>query len=152
MQPSAERLCALLEPTVTGMGYELLGIEVHGSGRRSVVRIYIDSENGIGLEDCERVSRQVSGLLEVEDPIQGAYHLEVSSPGLDRPLFREEHYRRYLGRTITLKTAEAIGARRNFKGVLRDVESGRIAIEVEGRVMQLELSSVRQARLVPDGC
>ena len=88
MYPREERLRRLLEPAVEGFGYELLGVQLLAQGHHSKLRVYIDSEEGITVDDCARVSHQVSGVLEVEDPIPGQYTLEVSSPGMDRPLFR----------------------------------------------------------------
>ncbi len=112
-------LVELLQPVVSAMGYEMLGIEQIPQGRDSLVRVYIDSETGISLDDCERVSDQVTGVLDVEDPVKGSYRLEITSPGLDRPLFTLEQCRRYLGRPdpVTFKTAGASQTHRPTGGI-----------------------------------
>jgi ribosome maturation factor RimP len=104
-----ERVQALLEPLVEGLGYELVCLELHGSGAHALLRLYIDAPQGIGLDDCERVSREVSAALDVADPISGSYRLEVSSPGLDRPLAKPEHFRRFAGRQAKLQLAGSPG-------------------------------------------
>lgn len=114
MAAVAENLTNLIEPVVAGLGYELLGIEYISQGRHSVLRLYIDSEQGIGLGDCEQVSRQVSGVMDVEDPLKGQYVLEVSSPGLDRPLFKAEHYVRYIGETVRIRLRRPVDNQRKF--------------------------------------
>ena len=115
------KLTALLEPAISGLGYELVGIEYLPTGKNSVLRIYIDSEQGILVDDCEIVSRQVSAVLDVEDPIRGAYTLEVSSPGLDRPLFTPEQYAAHVGQTVRVQLGRALDGRRKFKGELLEV-------------------------------
>ncbi len=145
----ARALEALLEPAVSRLGYELVGVELHGRGRGLVLRLYIDREGGVSLDDCQRVSRQVSGLLDVEDPIPGPYTLEVSSPGLDRPLFKEAHFRRFAGRKVRIRTDVPLEGRRNFRGVLRGVRGGEVIVEVDGTEYALPMERIEQARLVP---
>ncbi len=140
---------ALLEPAVSRLGYELVGVEYHG-GRRAVLRLYIDREGGVSVEDCQRVSRQVSGLLDVEDPIPGPYTLEVSSPGLDRPLFREADFQRFAGREVRIRTDVPLEGRRNFRGVLRGLRGGEVLVEVDGAELALPVERIEQARLVPE--
>jgi len=140
---------ALLEPAVSRLGYELVGVEYHG-GRRALLRVYIDREGGVSVEDCQRVSRQVSGLLDVEDPIPGPYTLEVSSPGLDRPLFREADFRRFAGRVVRIRTDVPLEGRRNFRGVLRGLRGGEVLVEVDGTELALPVERIEQARLVPE--
>jgi len=140
----------LLEPVVTGMGYELVEIEYNPTTRHGLLRIYIDHEDGIQLDDCTDVSHQVSALLDVEDLIQGHYNLEVSSPGLDRPLTSIKDYQRFTGEMVKIKTAMAIDGRRNFKGRLRGVEADEINIECDGQQFYLPLASIEKARLVPE--
>ncbi len=140
---------ALLEPAVSRLGYELVGVEYHG-GRRALLRVYIDREGGVSVEDCQRVSRQVSGLLDVEDPIPGPYTLEVSSPGLDRPLFREADFRRFAGRVVRIRTDVPLEGRRNFRGVLRGLRGGEVLVEVDGIELALPVERIEQARLVPE--
>ncbi len=139
----------MIEPTVTALGYECLGVERAGAGRDSVVRVYIDCAAGVTLEDCERVSHQVSGLLDVEDPIEGSYRLEVSSPGLDRPLFRERDYQRFAGSEARMRLRDPIEGRRRLRGVLRGAEQGTVTIAVEGRDLRVALEAIEEARLIP---
>ena len=140
---------ALLEPAVSRLGYELVGVEYHG-GRRALLRLYIDREGGVSVEDCQRVSRQVSGLLDVEDPIPGPYTLEVSSPGLDRPLFRAADFQRFVGREVRIRTDVPLEGRRNFRGVLRGLRGDEVLVEVDGAELALPVERIEQARLVPE--
>ena len=149
MRGNQTQLWDLLEPVVTGMGYELVDIEYQPGTRNGLLRIYIDSEDGIQLEDCSDVSNQVSALLDVEDPIPGQYNLEVSSPGLDRPLVRLEDFKRFEGETVKIKVGIAIDGQRNFKGRLCGVEGDEICIEFDGRQVAIPLTSIVKARLVP---
>jgi len=146
---AAKQLQDLLEPAVGALGYELLGIEHLSQGRHSLLRLFIDSPNGITVDDCERVSHQVSGVLEVEDPIKGQYTLEVSSPGLDRPLFKPAHYERFVGEVVSLRLARPIEGRRKFKGRLLALREGAVVIDVEGKEMSLPLEDIEKAHLVP---
>ena len=141
----------LLEPTVTTMGYELLGVEYLAQGKHSRLRVYIDSPEGIGLQDCEQVSHQVSGLLDVEDPIHGHYSLEVSSPGLDRPLFRPAHYARFAGQRLKLRLRLARNGQRNFHGRIKRVEDEEIYISMDdGSELVLSCQDIEKAHLVPE--
>ncbi|HHQ42024.1 MAG TPA: ribosome maturation factor RimP [Chromatiales bacterium] len=140
---------ALLEPAVSRLGYELVGVEYHG-GRRALLRLYIDREGGVSVEDCQRVSCQVSGLLDVEDPIPGPYTLEVSSPGLDRPLFRAADFQRFAGREVRIRTDVPLEGRRNFRGVLRGLRGDEVLVEVDGAELALPVERIEQARLVPE--
>ncbi len=150
---------ALIEPVVTGLGYDLVGVEYLGRGRSGLLRVYIDLPGGVTVEDCERVSHQVSGLLDVEDPIPGSYHLEVSSPGLDRPLFKARDFARFAGRRAQLRLARPLEGRlegrRRVTGTLRGLEEGeagtrvRLALD-EGGELSLDLEEIDSARLVPE--
>ena len=142
------RLRRLLEPTVTGLGYELVMVELTGAG--GLLRLYIDSEAGIELRDCEIVSHQVSGLLDVEDPLQGHYNLEVSSPGLDRPLLKPEHFIRFNGYRARVRMRVPRDGRRNFTGTLGDLQDGMLTLEVDGESFRLPLEDIALARLVPE--
>ena len=150
MRRNTNQMWDLLEPVVTGMGYELVEIEYNPSTRHGVLRIYIDHEDGIQLDDCTDVSHQVSALLDVEDLIQGHYNLEVSSPGLDRPLTSIKDYQRFTGEIVKIKTGMAIDGRRNFKGRLCGIEGDEINIECDGQQFYLPLASIEKARLVPE--
>ena len=146
---AAKQLQQLLEPGVSALGYELLGIEHLAQGRHSLLRLYIDSPDGITVEDCERVSHQVSGVLEVEDPVKGQYTLEVSSPGLDRPLFKPEHYARFVGEVVALRLARPLGDRRRFKGRLLALRDDAVVIEQDGAEVVIPLDDIDKAHLVP---
>lgn len=139
-----------IETAVQGLGYELVGVEYLPQGRRSLLRVYIDTPDGVTVEDCERVSHQVSGVLDVDDPIHGQYVLEVSSPGLDRPLFTAEHYRRFAGRRVRLRISPPLDGRRNFSGVLRGLRDNLVVIAQEEGEVEIPLRHVEQARLVPE--
>jgi len=139
----------LLEPGVNALGFELVDVELAGSGHGSILRVYIDSPRGITVDDCAAVSRQLSAVLDVEDPIRESYMLEVSSPGLDRPLAMPSHFRRFVGEWVKVKTAADIGGRRNFKGRLLEADDERIAVEIDGQRMELTYNAIERARLVP---
>ena len=139
----------LLEPVISLMGYELVGIEYLGQGRNGVLRVYIDKTDGVTLDDCEKVSRQVSGLLDVEDPIRERYTLEVSSPGLDRPLFTREHFARHTGEWVQVRLDKPLDGRRNFKGIIQGMQDEEVLLEVDGTQFVLPLKTIEKARLVP---
>jgi ribosome maturation factor RimP len=145
-----DRVVALLEPLIEGLGYELVHVELHGQGPGSLLRLYIDKENGIDLGDCERVSREVSAALDVADPIQSSYRLEVSSPGMDRPLAKPEHYRRFAGRMAKLQTQLPVDGRRRFSGQLKGLDQDDVLMDVDGRLFRLPLAQIERARLVPE--
>jgi len=144
-----EELTALLEPEIEGLGYELSDLELRLGGKDGIVRIFIDKPEGVGLEDCEQVSRHLSTLLDVEDPLPGHYVLEVSSPGLDRKLTKPEHFRRFTGECIRVKLRFPVEGRRNFRGALRASNDRQIEVEVDGESHSLPLSTIESARLVP---
>ena len=143
-----EGLIGLLEPTVNALGYELVDLDLR-SGGGGLVRLFIDNEAGITLDDCQHVSGQVSDLLDVEDPIAGEYVLEVSSPGLDRRLRTPAHFAAALGAEIKVELKRAIESRRRFRGELIAADEKAIEIVVDGRAWQLPLIEVSVARLVP---
>lgn len=148
MKPCA-RLQALLEPVVTALGYELVGIEQVTGGRRGLVRLYIDQPAGVTVDDCERVSRQVSAVLDVEDPIAGGYVLEVSSPGLDRPLYTPAHFARFAGRRARLKLRSPLaGDQRNVTCTLLGADDDNVRVEVEGVEHRIPLVQIARARLI----
>lgn len=141
-----ETLLKLLEPAIEALGYELVELEFPPH----LLRIYIDREGGITVDDCEVVSRQVSAVLDVEDPIPGAYTLEVSSPGLDRPLRKEADFIRFAGERAKVELALPKDGRRRFTGTLKGCEAGEVLIEVDGEDHRLPLADIDKARLVPE--
>lgn len=151
MRQEPFNLRTLLEPAVVALGCELVGIEYQPSGKHSLLRIYIDKPGGVTVDDCSAVSYQVSGLLDVEDPVPGQYTLEVSSPGLDRPLFQAQDFERFAGHEVKLRTRFPIEGQRNFRGLLQGVQEQQVVIEEQdGKRVSLPLEQVEQARLVPD--
>jgi ribosome maturation factor RimP len=145
-----DELARLIEPTIVGLGYELSDIEVKLNEKDGMVRIFIDKRpDGIGMEDCEVVTRQVSALLDVEDPIPGNYTLEVSSPGLDRRLTKLEHFERFMNEVVRVKLRFPLDGRRNYRGTLKSASSENIEIEVDGEMFELPLATIESARLVP---
>lgn len=140
-----ERLVTL----ITSMGYELVGCEALPQGRQMTLRIYIDGPNGVTADDCSKVAHQVGAMLDVEDPFQNRYTLEVSSPGIDRPLFEIEHYRKFVGSRIKLKLYSPINQRRQYTGILSRVEGEDIylLIEAESEV-KLPFSAIEKANVI----
>ena len=139
----------LLEPVIEAMGYELVMAELTGAGSKTL-RVYIDSPGGIVLDDCEMVSRQVSALLDVHDPIAGEYSLEISSPGLDRPLAKPEHFRRAEGNMVRIKMVRSHLGRRNFTGLLKCVSAEQAVVEVDGEEYELAYKNMDRARLISE--
>lgn len=137
---------------ISSMGYEFVGGELEGYGRGGVLRLYIDSEKGVTLDDCSRVSYQVSAVLDVEDPIQGHYNLEVSSPGLDRPLFEIAHYQKQIGNRIKLRLCAPIRNRRKFVGILVRVDGNDIHLLVDQEEWVLPFSTIEKANVIADIC
>ena len=144
----SDQIEQLIEAPIETLGYELVGVEYVKNGSNTVLRIYIDAEQGVSIEDCERVSHQVSGILEVEEPITSAYNLEVSSPGFDRPLFKERDFVRFIDNEVKITMKLPVQGRRNFKGRLEGMSDGNILIEVDGEVYELPLTKLSKARLV----
>ncbi len=144
-----EQLKQMLEPAVQAVGMELWGIEFLSQGRHSILRVYIDSQNGVTIDDCEAASHQVSGILDVEDPISGEYNLEVSSPGMDRPLFSFEQFRSYVGEPIKVRLQMAVDGKRNFTGKLLVAENDQLTFEVENQQLTVSMNQVDKANLVP---
>jgi ribosome maturation factor RimP len=124
----SKQLEDLFEPIVTGLGFELWGVEKISQGKYSILKVYIDAENGINVDDCARVSRQIGSLLEVDDPFKGNYTLEVSSPGLDRRLFKLEQYDTYKGAQVKLRLNQPFDGRRNFTGILCGIENEDVIV------------------------
>jgi ribosome maturation factor RimP len=150
MQANMTDLRGLLEPSIESLGYELLLLEQTHNEQQAVLRVYIDAPGGILLEDCEQVSRQISLILDLEDPIRGAYALEVSSPGADRPLVKPEHFKAVLNQDVRVVTQDYILGRRRFKGRLLEVDGEQVVVEVDGEEYEIPLAGIDSARLVPN--
>jgi len=145
-----DALVVLLQPVVEGLGYVLWEVEYVAGRGVPVLRLYIDSPEGITVDDCERVSRAVSERLDTEDPLPGQYTLEVSSPGFDRPLRTAAHFAPYVGETVFVELGQPQEGRRRFKGPLVAAGAGTIEVEVDGRRYALPLDGIRKAHLAPD--
>jgi len=140
----------LIEPIVVGLGYECVGIEYMAHPKHAVLRVYIDSEDGVVLDDCSKVSHQLSGALDVENPIRGNYQLEVSSPGLDRPLMKPEHFDRFKGHVIRVELMQPLDGRRKFKSMLLGLRGQDVLLQEEERIVKIPVETIKTARLVPD--
>jgi ribosome maturation factor RimP len=142
------RLAAIVEPTIQGLGFELVRLRLMG-GKRAVLQIMAERpEGGIEVDDCARISRAVSAVLDVEDPIASEYVLEVSSPGIDRPLTRLKDFETWEGYEARLETAEAIDGRKRFKGVLQGVEDGEVLVGIDEGTIGLKFEMLDDAKLV----
>jgi ribosome maturation factor RimP len=141
---------AVIAPVVESLGCELVGIEYGRQGNRGLLRVYIDKEDGVGVKDCQRVSHQLSGVLDVEDVIKEQYQLEVSSPGLDRPLYTLEHFARFAGHPVKLTLVSPIEGQRRFKGVLQGVEDGQVVVNIGENELVLSLNAIDKANLIPE--
>ena len=147
---SSARLTQLLQPLVEDLGYEFVGLEHRSNPKNPSLVIYIDRPGGIAVEDCERVSREVAAVLDVEDPIPGHYDLEVSSPGLDRPLFTLEQFERFSGEVAQVSLFAPLDGRRKFKGEILGVQDGKVRLDQDGTEVELDMGNIAKARLVPD--
>jgi ribosome maturation factor RimP len=141
-------LIGLLEPAVAAMGFELADLDAH-AGRRGLLRLYIDRQGGVTLDDCQRVSEQIGAFLDVEDPLPGSYVLEVSSPGFDRRLRTLEHFARFAGENAKVELKDARDGRRRFTGRLAGVEGIDVLLEVDGELTRLPFGDIAMARLAP---
>ncbi len=144
-----DRLIALLEPLVEQLGFELVDVEANAGRGSGFLRIYLDCAAGIGVDDCERVSREVSALLDVEDPMPGAFTLEVSSPGFDRVLRKPAHFERFRGERLKVELVEPRDGRRRYTGSLVAVSERGIELEVDGEAVALDFAAIDRARLAP---
>ncbi|MBT8069572.1 MAG: ribosome maturation factor RimP [Xanthomonadales bacterium] len=147
---SVQKLNELLQPLVEELGYEFVGLEYNSNPKHAVLRIFIDHENGVGIEDCEVVSRETAALLDVKDPIRSHYNLEVSSPGLDRPLFTPAHYQAFAGRQAQINLFAPQDGRRKFSGPILSADENSVRIEQDGMEVTLDLDNIAKAKLVPD--
>ncbi len=144
-------LVSVIQPSVNALGLELWGIEYHHNKPRSILRVYIDKPGeGVTVDDCAAASHQISGVLDVEDPIDGQYRLEVSSPGIDRTLFSIAHFEAYLGKQVSVKLMSPIEGRRNFKGTIRSAADAVVALTLaDGTEIDLPTDEIEKAQLVP---
>ncbi len=140
----------LVKSTVEGLGYILWGYEYRPHSESALLRIFIEKENGVSVDDCAKVSRQIGAVLDVENLIPVAYILEVSSPGMDRVLFTPEQYTAYLGDTVKIRTRSAIDERRNFKGVLKEVNESQLTISVDNQDYEIPFEIIDRTRVVLD--
>ena len=141
----------LVDSVVSPLGYELVGVEYIPQGKNSILRVFIDSEAGVVLEDCEQVSRQLSSVLDVEDPIKGQYLLEISSPGLDRPLFKLADYQRFSGQSIKLRLHDMQDGRRKMKGRIERVVDDEITLSLDdGEQITVRFDDIDKANLIPE--
>ncbi len=175
MSAKKKLLEELIAPVIEGLGYECWGIDYVSQGKHSVLRIYIEStskagnksdaedlgevdegiteeqakESGIELKDCELVSRQISGVLDVEDPINGEYTLEVSSPGMDRPLYNLDHFKRFQSHHVALKLRMAYEGRRKYSGLLKGLEGNDVVLQVGEEEFLFPIEAIEKANVVP---
>lgn len=149
MSQLEQKLTQMLTPAVEALGFEMVGTEFVRAGKHSILRVFIDHEEGISVDNCADVSHQVSAVLDIEDPISTEYNLEVSSPGMDRPLFTEAHYSQYVGEVVSVRLSVPMDNRRNFKGTLEACEEGVITVNVDGERFELAVSNIEKGNLVP---
>lgn len=142
-----QKLLDLLNPEITAMGFELLGIELIKNGNTSLLRVYIDNSEGISIDDCASVSQQLAGLLDVNDPIKGRYNLEVSSPGFDRPLFTDEQLEKHIGQIAVIKLHEKYKGKRKIVGTIKAVGDLEIVIKCNGNDENIPLNLINKANL-----
>lgn len=139
----------MMDEAITGLGYELLGIEMLRDTNGNIMRMYIDHADGIVIKDCEKVSRHVSGILDVEDLIRGQYTLEVSSPGIDRPLFTRDHYKKFTGSTVKLRLSMMLEGRRRVKGILREVNEQDVLVVDDEHAFTIPFDMIDKGQIVP---
>jgi len=151
MRQNNDALWKTIEPVVVGLGYEVVEIEYVSQDGMNILRIYIDQDSGITADDCGKVSLQLSALFDVEEPVSARYNLEVSSPGLDRPLRKTSDFERFVGSKVKVKMAMPVGMenRRNFTGILVGVEADRAKVEVDGEEHELPIAAIEKARIIP---
>ena len=146
----AERVWEIAEPLVTHEGLEMVDVEFRRESRGMVLRLYLDREGGVSLDDLSRVSRQLGDLLDVHNTVPGPYTLEVSSPGINRRLRRHDHFRRYLGKRVRVRTAGPVEGRRGFVGTLQSVETDGIVLAEAGQAHAIRFTDIAQANYEPE--
>lgn len=140
----------IIEPAIASLGYQLVGVESVQDGSTQVVRVYVDGPNGVGLDDLAQLSRQISAVLDVEDPLSGAYRLEVSSPGIERGLFRLAHFESFVGHKVKVRLKSAVEGRRNVVAMLSRVDGQDIWLDTTEGEIKIAYANVAKARLVVD--
>jgi ribosome maturation factor RimP len=150
MKQAPAHILQLIEPVVEGLGYECVGIEYNPHPQHGLLRIYIDHEAGVGVADCTKVSHQVSGVMDVEDPVQGNYQLEVSSPGSERPLFKVDHFQQYIGSKVRVNLFKPVDNKRKITGEIVAVDDQLISVQEAGKVFEIPFKSMSKAHLVAD--
>lgn len=144
-----EKVRSIAAPLAAAEGMELVDVELGGPGGRQTLRLFIDRAGGVSLDDCSSISRAVSAALDVEDPIDGAYDLEVSSPGLDRPLRTPEHFEKFKGSKVRVKTYAPVGDRKTFVGILKGFSEGEVIVDVDGREFRVPHAQIAKANVEP---
>ena len=150
MRRDQTHLWELFEPVVDGLGYDLIEIEHFPNPKHGVLRLYIDKDGGVNVDDCSIVSRQISALIDVEEPVSGKFNLEVSSPGSDRPLRRLQDFQRFIGALVKIKTVMPLEGQRNFKGRMLEANEDRLVIETDEEELSLPMSAIDKARIIPE--
>lgn len=136
---------------VEARGFELVGCELSRQGSIKILRVFVDNPAGVSLDNCSEISRQISAVLDVEDPISGRYTLEVSSPGLERPLYTANHYRRFIGREVKIRLREQREGRRYFRGIIAALDDeDRFTLKFDGKILQVPLEEIEKANLIAD--
>ena len=146
----SDQLTEMIQPVVEGLGCELWGIERLSTGRFSTLKIYIDAVEGVDIEDCARVSRQVSSLLDVEEPVTGEYTLEVSSPGMDRRLFRLDQFEAFAGAKVRIRLKRPYEGQRKYSGLLRGIEGDEVILDLDDEEILFPLEAIEKANVVPE--
>lgn len=142
-----EKIEQYIKPTLQSMGYECWGCQYIPQGNSALLRIYIDKADGIGIEDCERASRQIAAILDVEDPIPGEYRLEISSPGIPRPLFYNWQYQRYLGKWVEIRLSRPIEGQRKFSGIIMSADEHKVVIKTNDESKEFLFSTIAKAQV-----
>ncbi len=151
LMKTIQQLQALIAPAVEALDFELYGCQMHAYPGGSTLRVFVEGPNGVTLDDCAKISRQIGSVLDVEDPISGRYNLEVSSPGVDRPLFTVQHYEKAIGHKVKLRLRRALDDRRNYLGVITTVADGKATLQLEDdKLLSVSLDDVEKAKLIAD--
>lgn len=146
----SDQLTELIQPVVEGLGCELWGIERQSSGRSSTLKIYIDAETGVDIEDCARISRQLSSLLDVEEALKGEYTLEVSSPGMDRRLFRQDQFEAFAGAKVRIQLKRSYEGQRKYSGLLKGMDGDEVILGFDDEEILFPLEAIEKANVIPE--